>query len=161
MLSRIKKALTGSASNPQSAAAPDAFSLQATHEDIRYCYRLLLQREPDPEGWTNIVRLVDRGAMTIDQLTGIFLSSSEFRSRIAAQHEPVAIDLGPYTIYARADDWAVGDEVARTKSYEPHVTAELRAALAPGKVFVDVGANIGFFTLLAASIVGGGQGAGV
>jgi FkbM family methyltransferase len=33
--------------------------------------------------------------------------------------------------------------------YEPEVTALLRRILAPGKVFFDLGANAGFFTLLA------------
>ena len=40
------------------------------------------------------------------------------------------------------------------REYEPHVTAALRANLGSGGVFVDVGANIGFFTNLAAYLVG-------
>src|SRR6187402_230919 len=38
--------------------------------------------------------------------------------------------------------------------YEFAVSALLRAFLAPGDVFVDVGANIGYDTVLAASLVG-------
>ncbi|MBO0878958.1 MAG: FkbM family methyltransferase [Mycobacterium sp.] len=38
--------------------------------------------------------------------------------------------------------------------WEPHLTAWLRARLRPGDVFVDVGANIGYFTLLASALVG-------
>jgi len=38
--------------------------------------------------------------------------------------------------------------------YEPEVAAALRNALGPGDVFLDVGANIGFFSVLAAQIVG-------
>jgi FkbM family methyltransferase len=38
--------------------------------------------------------------------------------------------------------------------YEPESAQALRDRLAPGAVFVDVGANIGFFTVLAARIVG-------
>ncbi|WP_422931610.1 FkbM family methyltransferase [Singulisphaera sp. PoT] len=38
--------------------------------------------------------------------------------------------------------------------YEPEETALLREHLKPGMNFLDVGANIGYFTLLAASIVG-------
>lgn len=37
---------------------------------------------------------------------------------------------------------------------EPHITALLQATLRPGDVFVDVGANIGVHTLLAAHCVG-------
>ncbi|MBN1353346.1 MAG: FkbM family methyltransferase [Candidatus Omnitrophica bacterium] len=38
--------------------------------------------------------------------------------------------------------------------YEPDVQACLRRILGPGKVFVDCGANIGFFSALAAGLVG-------
>jgi FkbM family methyltransferase len=38
--------------------------------------------------------------------------------------------------------------------YEPATTACLRRHLAPGRVFVDIGANHGYFTLLAAALVG-------
>jgi len=39
-------------------------------------------------------------------------------------------------------------------TYEPQTTEFVRAHLAPGDVFVDVGANHGYFTLLAAALVG-------
>ena len=39
-------------------------------------------------------------------------------------------------------------------AYEPHVERQLRAVLRPGMTFVDVGANIGYHTFLAASLVG-------
>ena len=38
--------------------------------------------------------------------------------------------------------------------WEPNVGAFLRARLRPGDVFVDIGANIGYFTLLGATLVG-------
>lgn len=40
--------------------------------------------------------------------------------------------------------------------YEPGSARALRDSLAPGDVFVDIGANIGYFTVLAARIVGDG-----
>lgn len=40
------------------------------------------------------------------------------------------------------------------RSYEAHVRAALDAVLQPGMTFVDVGANIGFYTVLAAHAVG-------
>lgn len=38
--------------------------------------------------------------------------------------------------------------------WEPHVTSWLQESLSPGMVFVDVGANVGYFTLLGAKLVG-------
>jgi FkbM family methyltransferase len=39
-------------------------------------------------------------------------------------------------------------------TWEPELTALMKARVAPGDVVVDIGANIGYFTLLAASITG-------
>lgn len=38
--------------------------------------------------------------------------------------------------------------------WEPHLTAWIRRVLRPGDTFIDVGANIGYYTLLAAHLVG-------
>jgi FkbM family methyltransferase len=38
--------------------------------------------------------------------------------------------------------------------YEPNLTALVRECLQPGDVFVDVGANVGYFSLLAVQLVG-------
>jgi FkbM family methyltransferase len=47
-------------------------------------------------------------------------------------------------------------EVYFSGKYEPQETGLLRRILAPGNVFVDVGANWGYFSLLAARAVGAG-----
>jgi precorrin-6B methylase 2 len=44
--------------------------------------------------------------------------------------------------------------IAITGVWEPQVTAAFQALLSPGDVCVDVGANIGYFSLLAARLVG-------
>jgi FkbM family methyltransferase len=51
---------------------------------------------------------------------------------------------------------AVGRTLAVSGVWEPNVTAEFVRALAPGDICVDVGAHIGYFTLLAAKLVGPG-----
>jgi FkbM family methyltransferase len=40
--------------------------------------------------------------------------------------------------------------------FEPNLTHWIKSRLAPGDVFVDVGANIGYFSLLASSLIGPG-----
>lgn len=49
---------------------------------------------------------------------------------------------------------AIAREVCFTGLYGPQETAILRALLRPGMTFVDVGANWGYFTLLASHLVG-------
>ena len=48
----------------------------------------------------------------------------------------------------------VGRVIAISGVWEPHVTPVMRRLLWPGDVFVDVGAHIGYYTLLGARIVG-------
>jgi len=43
-----------------------------------------------------------------------------------------------------------------TGRWEPRITEFFRATLAPGDIFVDVGANIGYYSMLASRIVGDG-----
>jgi FkbM family methyltransferase len=51
-------------------------------------------------------------------------------------------------------DGAIGSVIVATAAYEPHVTAPLRQVLRPGSAFVDVGANVGYFSILAGQLVG-------
>ena len=51
------------------------------------------------------------------------------------------------------NDTAVGQPIIIGKTWETHVTNAIAQHLTPGDVFLDIGANIGYFTLLAASIV--------
>lgn len=51
-------------------------------------------------------------------------------------------------------DAAIAPWLALDGLWEPHVTAWLQATLRRGQVFVDVGANVGYFTLLGARLVG-------
>jgi FkbM family methyltransferase len=48
----------------------------------------------------------------------------------------------------------LADEFDRMGAYEPETTALCHALLRPGMVAIDVGANVGYFTVLFADIVG-------
>jgi FkbM family methyltransferase len=51
-------------------------------------------------------------------------------------------------------DGSVSAPIIETGAWEPHVERVLRSHLAPGSVFVDIGANVGWHSALAAAIVG-------
>jgi len=55
----------------------------------------------------------------------------------------------------RTDD-LVGRVLAISGVWEPNVTAAFERALAPGDVCLDIGAHIGYYTLLAARLAGSG-----
>lgn len=57
-------------------------------------------------------------------------------------------------MYVRLDDWVIGARIFVKRSYEKHVADVVRQSLKAGDVMLDLGANIGYFTLLGASRVG-------
>jgi len=130
------------------------FNPSTTIDDIYYCFRLLLGRNPGEREWSSHVWRAG------EDLTGVvrsYLSSREFSQRKMLAHEaPVDIELiklNGFSIYTSASDVAVGKHV-RANAYEPDVTAIFRRFLRPGMAVIDVGANIGYFTMLSASLVG-------
>ena len=48
----------------------------------------------------------------------------------------------------------VGKHIYYFGTWEPHLTNWIQRRLRPGHIFIDVGANIGYFTLLASRLVG-------
>ncbi len=135
---------------------PFAWSETATQDDIYFCYRLLLGRDPDPGGYTTYSAVIRSRPVPVRELVEMFVTSLEYRQQ--HQHTvaavPEKVDVHGFQMYASPEDWAVGKFIIQHRSHEPHVTEAVRNILKPGMVAVDIGANIGYFTLLAASIVG-------
>lgn len=132
------------------------YDLEAHPDDILACFRLILGRNPNPEEWTGHLGAVgqDLGAVVAN-----YLGSVEFERRGLLKRKPDGairrVRREGYDIFASETDEAVGRHVVHG-TYEPHVAAVLRQRLRPGMGMLDVGANIGVFALLAASLVGPG-----
>jgi FkbM family methyltransferase len=124
---------------------------------VAHCYRLLLRRHPDPTGYRAYADKVADG-ITVEQLVGYFLSSPEWITRglyrAAGEAHLERVDTADVSLYVLKNDPVVGQELLVSRAYEPHVTTQLRRFLVPGGVFVDLGANVGYYSLLAARRVG-------
>lgn len=130
------------------------FREECSEEDIYYCFRLLLGRNPGDVEWPGHRALAGNKLNTV---VSTYLSSQEFKNRkleVLSDTEHVLVDLEGYQMYVSPSDIEVGAHIHRGKTYEPHVTEQVRKALAPGRFFLDIGANIGHFSLLAAHLVG-------
>lgn len=125
-------------------------------DDLRYAYRLLLGRDPDPTGFANHAARVATKSLAPTALADSFIGSAEYAARHTSATTPVEVSLDGYSVFVRPIDHDVGQSIRETKAYEPHVTAVVREVLRPGNTFIDVGANVGFFTAMAAHIVGPG-----
>lgn len=64
------------------------------------------------------------------------------------------VDFGTFKLIVDADDASVSNRIVRQHDYEMHVRRFVESILRPGMTVLDVGANIGFHTMLFASIVG-------
>ncbi|PIE65661.1 MAG: hypothetical protein CSA26_02840 [Desulfobacterales bacterium] len=130
----------------------------ARKKDLYYCYRLLLGRKPDIEGWNTFMADIARGGITIQRLVRYFLSSPEFknnqRNDEISKKMPVEVELEGFSMYVAPPDGAIGKYIIDNHIWEPHVTKTLYQLIKPGMVFVDIGANIGYFSMLAAKMVG-------
>ena len=137
-------------------AAPwtGSFSPVATADDILACFRLLLGRLPHREEWRGHAMRVGEPLETV---VGSYVNSLEFSRR--GLGDPGALGLvelarlPAFSIYTETDDAAVGRFV-RTDNYEADVTAVFRRFVQPGWHVLDLGANIGYFTMLSAALVG-------
>jgi FkbM family methyltransferase len=129
------------------------FNEQATWEDIIAAYRLFLKRAPDPEGLEHYRQLVASGA-SLDRLISSFVNSDEYRRLIASESEITSVDLGGYFVCVLRSETDFGRGIILTKQYEPHVRGAISSLLSAGQTFVDIGANVGCISFLAAKLVG-------
>lgn len=125
---------------------------------LRMAYQVILGREADPDGlkfWDNQLKSGMSRNAVIDQM----MQSIEFQTLHPSGTEfltptgRVLVELPEFKIWAMTNDSAVGSTIIKTKNYEPHLTKAILKHLNSDDVFLDIGANIGYFTLLAASIV--------
>ena len=131
----------------------------ASAEDIFYCFRLILGRSPNPEEWSGHA---GRAGSDLDSVLGSYVNSLEFSRRLERFLENkvddriVLRELNGFRLYVQASDLAVGVHINDAGEYEPQVTAVFRDRIKPGMKVLDIGANIGYFTMLAASLTGPG-----
>jgi 2-polyprenyl-3-methyl-5-hydroxy-6-metoxy-1,4-benzoquinol methylase len=75
----------------------------ATEEDLYYCYRLLLGREPDQTGWANWMKRVENQSINLEGLTRAFLHSAEHRRlrgpKVAGRPDPVQTNRQPGALW--------------------------------------------------------------
>ncbi len=120
-------------------------------------FRAILKRDPEPEALGQAVGALASGMPVSDFLSNL-ISSPEYLSladRDAGfpNFTPAMVEVGPRRLWVDLSDLLVS-RVCLSGNYEPHETDFVQKHLKAGDTFVDIGANIGWFTTLAATIVG-------
>ncbi|MEZ4538635.1 MAG: FkbM family methyltransferase [Chloroflexota bacterium] len=160
MAAALPQSTTGSAEPPATLdpsrhlESGSSAENQVTMMDVEAGYRLLLDREMDEETWNYWQAHLKKHYITRGYLVDHFLTTPEFRAAQAARNAPRLVQLPDFQIYVRLNDNFIGATIERWKQYEPNVSRVVSGLLSPGATFIDVGANIGYFSLLGASRVG-------
>jgi FkbM family methyltransferase len=130
-------------------------SQTATAEDIFYCFRLLLGRNPNPEEWPGHS---SRAGKDLETVVSSYLTSREFDARgllnKTYRDQVELVQFPRFSIFASNDDLAVGHHIIGGRPYDPGIAVIFERYVKPGMAVVDVGANIGCLTMLLASLVG-------
>lgn len=78
--------------------------------------------------------------------------ASKMCGRVFDLRKKAKVELEGFDIFVMKNDY-IGRLIYYSKQYEPHVTKSIRKLLKKDDVFLDVGGNIGYFTMLGSSIV--------
>lgn len=125
--------------------------------DVYYAFRLLLGHTPSATDWRSWLHDIQTNpGLLKNTLAEIFLNSPEFRAQREIQPHCVSTPY-QFDIFVDAGDELIGQPIIAAHTYEPHVTAMLQRELHADSVFVDIGANMGWFTLLAARLTPQGK----
>lgn len=128
--------------------------MKATSLDVRHAYRLMLGREPDPSGIESFERLLAEQRVSTEDVAAMIAASPEYKARHEAVPSMDEIDFDGLRLYPWRGDSLIGGVVKSLGMYEPHVLPRFVDSIPTGGTVLDVGANIGIFTLSAARKVG-------
>jgi len=129
-------------------------SLKATPDDVRHAYRLLLGREPDPQGLASYLAYIDQHPVKAPDLASAIFASEEFRNRNADIAFRDEIEFEGLKLYPWRGDSLIGDLIKATGEYEAYMLPTFVASVPFGGTVLDIGANIGVYALSAARKVG-------
>lgn len=75
--------------------------------------------------------------------------------RLRLADKPIArVKLKQFALYVDLRCREVGEHIYVTRTYEPHETQLFRELVQPGMTVCDIGANIGYYTLIGSQCVG-------
>jgi FkbM family methyltransferase len=141
---------------------PDAPPPPASAEpfELNYVLELIYEGSP-PEAIVDHTRGILEGG-PIDNLGAIrrVLAANDRQvapSRVSVRFNRAdvqIVELEGFRLVLDRADRSVSYFIINDGAWEPRLTAVFRRCIQPGQTVIDVGANVGYFTMLAASIVG-------
>jgi FkbM family methyltransferase len=128
-------------------------------QKIIQCYKDILKREPDKEGFQHFLKEIISEKITIDDLKIIFENSDEFKKlKIMEKTDQIPTKTKDNLImYLNPTDRNVSYLIFVNKEHERFETLILKYFLQKNSIYIDIGANIGYFSLIVGSIAKNGK----
>lgn len=122
-------------------------------EEISKYYIRYLKRQPDEQGIKYYLAEIKNGRITIDDLVNIFKNSPEYKGLQLLNHGCIYTKYGT-KMYLDKNDSVVSKTLAINKIWEEDESKLISNIISEGMQIVDVGAQIGYYTLLFSRWVG-------
>jgi hypothetical protein len=127
---------------------------------VATAYALMFGRQPSPDVLAALhenlgtIEIRDTGGlrriiMCLDRQVHVTAATVRFGS---AELQKISVE--GITLLVDTADVAVSQSILQEGTYEAHLTRVFRRYVRPGWRVVDVGANVGYYSMLAASLVG-------
>ena len=124
-------------------------------------FRMAYGREPSNDDLERISQIAAKGEAkpAIEQLRTVIAGFDRQTHPTPitvrfTQDDIRIVDMGSFKLVTDRRDFAVGLGIGPDTPWEPHLSGFLRRTVKPGMTAIDIGANVGFHSMLMASLVG-------
>tara|TARA_B100001559_G_C16489946_1_gene617986 strand:+ start:609 stop:1553 length:945 start_codon:yes stop_codon:yes gene_type:complete len=122
-------------------------------KEITKMYKKYLLRDPDRDGLFHWITQINEKHITLDNLEKIIKDSPEFNLAHQFKQGFTSTSEG-FDLWIHPNDEILSRSIVYDKIWEPETTKLIKNIIHEGDVAVDLGANIGYFTMLMANLVG-------
>lgn len=122
-------------------------------KEITKMYKKYLLRDPDRDGLFHWITQINEKHITLDNLEKIIKDSPEFNLAHQFKQGFTSTSEG-FDLWIHPNDEILSRSIVYDKIWEPETTKLIKNIIHEGDVGIDLGANIGYFTMLMANLVG-------
>ena len=122
-------------------------------KEITKMYKKYLLRDPDRDGLFHWITQINEKHITLDNLEKIIKDSPEFNLAHQFKQGFTSTSEG-FDLWIHPNDEILSRSIVYDKIWEPETTKLIKKIIHEGDIGIDLGANIGYFTILMANLVG-------
>jgi FkbM family methyltransferase len=125
---------------------------------VSAAYNLLLDRDPEPAGLKHWSECLANGLSKTQFLRAV-ISSNECQKRLGSplgdclDGLDLVLSIGDCQFRVPAGDQSLVPYLVKDRQWEPTIVRYLMTVLVPSDIFADVGANIGYYSVMLSPLV--------